>query len=315
MWEGYPYFPLRKDFPLAGKPTRSAGRGVHQAAPLEGGPFVTVAGGKDAIEREPRVRTPEGAEPGMQRQAPRSKLIIFMATVQDIEIRDSAARAAQAAEELAGRAGREDGPEHGAVASGHARRAAHRARTGRRNHHQGRPGRGLSASRRRKDRREHDLHPVHPLHGPAGLPRAAGQQRRLRAGGRKTARHRQGFAAALPVHPRHLRGTGAHFRRICSASALRDGPGRGDGVPAHVHRARENLQPCEALTGARFTTSYTRIGGVSRDLPPGWVDAVPQIPATKSSSTLDEVETLLTRNRIWVDRTRGVARDLEGGRD
>ncbi len=30
MWEGYPYFPLRKDFPLAGKPTRFAGRGVHQ---------------------------------------------------------------------------------------------------------------------------------------------------------------------------------------------------------------------------------------------------------------------------------------------
>ena len=30
MWEGYPYFPLRKDFPLAGKPTRRAGSGVHQ---------------------------------------------------------------------------------------------------------------------------------------------------------------------------------------------------------------------------------------------------------------------------------------------
>src|SRR5438045_5215570 len=30
----------------------------------------------------------------------------------------------------------------------------------------------------------------------------------------------------------------------------------------------------EALTGARFTTSYTRIGGVARDLPPGWLDAV-----------------------------------------
>src|SRR5919109_4936607 len=28
---------------------------------------------------------------------------------------------------------------------------------------------------------------------------------------------------------------------------------------------------CEALTGARFTTSYTRIGGLARDLPPGWV--------------------------------------------
>ena len=28
-------------------------------APVEGGPFVTASGGKDAIEREPRVRTPE----------------------------------------------------------------------------------------------------------------------------------------------------------------------------------------------------------------------------------------------------------------
>jgi hypothetical protein len=28
-------------------------------APLEGGPFVTIAGGKDAVAREPRVRTPE----------------------------------------------------------------------------------------------------------------------------------------------------------------------------------------------------------------------------------------------------------------
>ena len=29
---------------------------------------------------------------------------------------------------------------------------------------------------------------------------------------------------------------------------------------------------CESLTGARFTTSYTRIGGLSRDLPPGWAE-------------------------------------------
>jgi len=32
---------------------------------MEGGPFVTVAGGKDAIDREPRVRTPENAEPAI----------------------------------------------------------------------------------------------------------------------------------------------------------------------------------------------------------------------------------------------------------
>lgn len=59
MWEGYPYFPLRKDFPLAGKPTDLPEVAFTQPAPLEGGPFVTTAGGKDTIEREPRVRTCE----------------------------------------------------------------------------------------------------------------------------------------------------------------------------------------------------------------------------------------------------------------
>jgi NADH-quinone oxidoreductase subunit C len=59
MWEGYPYFPLRKDFPLSGKPTDLPGIAFTKPAPLDGGPFVTVAGGKDAIHREPRVRTPE----------------------------------------------------------------------------------------------------------------------------------------------------------------------------------------------------------------------------------------------------------------
>jgi NADH-quinone oxidoreductase subunit C len=59
MWEGYPYFPLRKDFPLAGKPTQVPEVAFTQTAPLEGGPFVTTAGAKDAVEREPRVRTPE----------------------------------------------------------------------------------------------------------------------------------------------------------------------------------------------------------------------------------------------------------------
>ncbi len=57
MWEGYPYFPLRKDFPLAGKPSELPDVAFSKAAPVEGGPFVTTPGGKDAIEREPRVKT------------------------------------------------------------------------------------------------------------------------------------------------------------------------------------------------------------------------------------------------------------------
>jgi NADH-quinone oxidoreductase subunit C len=59
MWEGYPYFPLRKDFPLAGKPTDVPGVAFTKIASQEGGPFVTLPGSGNAISREPRVRTPE----------------------------------------------------------------------------------------------------------------------------------------------------------------------------------------------------------------------------------------------------------------
>ncbi len=59
MWEGYPYHPLRKDFPLAGKPTDLPGVAFTRVTPMEGGPFVTIAGGNDSIAREPRVRVPE----------------------------------------------------------------------------------------------------------------------------------------------------------------------------------------------------------------------------------------------------------------
>ncbi len=59
MWEGYPYFPLRKDFPLAGKPSEMPDVAFSDPAPLEGGPFVTVAGGEDSTAREPRARNPE----------------------------------------------------------------------------------------------------------------------------------------------------------------------------------------------------------------------------------------------------------------
>jgi len=59
MWEGYPYFQLRKDFPLAGRTTDLPEVAFSQPAPLEGGPFVTIAGGKDTISREPRVLVPQ----------------------------------------------------------------------------------------------------------------------------------------------------------------------------------------------------------------------------------------------------------------
>lgn len=53
MWDGYPHFPLRKEFPLAGIPTED-----HRAnrAPMAGGPFVTSPGEKTTVDREPRAK-------------------------------------------------------------------------------------------------------------------------------------------------------------------------------------------------------------------------------------------------------------------
>jgi NADH-quinone oxidoreductase subunit D len=61
----------------------------------------------------------------------------------------------------------------------------------------------------------------------------------------------------------------------------------------------------EQLTGARFTTSYTRVGGMTRDLPPGFDQQVRAF-IDELLPSLDEVDKLLTRNPIWLDRTKDV---------
>lgn len=58
MWEGYPYFPLRKEFPLAGKPSDVPDVGFTSIAPMEGGPFVTLPSTATTKDREPRARPP-----------------------------------------------------------------------------------------------------------------------------------------------------------------------------------------------------------------------------------------------------------------
>jgi NADH-quinone oxidoreductase subunit C len=56
MWEGYPFYPLRKDFPLAGKPSEMPEVAFTGVAPLEGGPFVTSPGSCGTVEAEPRAK-------------------------------------------------------------------------------------------------------------------------------------------------------------------------------------------------------------------------------------------------------------------
>ncbi|VVM05054.1 NADH-quinone oxidoreductase subunit C [Methylacidimicrobium cyclopophantes] len=58
MWEGYPFFPLRKDFPLEGKDSDAGEMAFSRRAPLEGGPFVTRPAAESG-EREPRAHPAE----------------------------------------------------------------------------------------------------------------------------------------------------------------------------------------------------------------------------------------------------------------
>ena len=76
----------------------------------------------------------------------------------------------------------------------------------------------------------------------------------------------------------------------------------------HTFRERETLYNLiESLTGGRLTTSYTRVGGLSRDLPAGWAAGLGDFTRT-FPKVLDELDSLLSRNRIWMKRTQGVGR-------
>jgi NADH-quinone oxidoreductase subunit D len=59
----------------------------------------------------------------------------------------------------------------------------------------------------------------------------------------------------------------------------------------------------ELLSGARFTTSYTRVGGMIRDTPPGFLEGVAKF-CDEVIPVVDEIDSLLSKNRIFVDRTK-----------
>ena len=187
-----------------------------------------------------------------------------MSTVQEFEIKDAAARAADAAADLD-----EDGDIQGekmVLNMGPSHPATHgvlrvtleldgEVIT------KAIPDVGYLHRGDEKTRREHDLHAVHPVHGPAGLPGAAGEQRGLRAGGGETGWDRWGD---LPPRCQHIRVICCELARISAhllgLGRVCDGRGRGDGISAHVHRAREDLQPDRGIDR----------GPIHDDLHPDW---------------------------------------------
>src|SRR5438045_6966960 len=59
MWDGYPFFPLRKEFPLEGLASEMPDVAFSEVAPMEGGPFVTLPSTATTKDREPRARRPD----------------------------------------------------------------------------------------------------------------------------------------------------------------------------------------------------------------------------------------------------------------
>jgi NADH-quinone oxidoreductase subunit D len=126
-----------------------------------------------------------------------------------------------------------------------------------------------------------------------------------------------GFALAVeklcklevPERAQYLRTITSEIHRICDHLTLVAALGLELGamtVFLYAVEGRDLLwDRLTELCGARLTSNYARIGGVSRDAPDGWIE--------KTAATLDrvvllrdEIDALLTRNRIFVDRIRGV---------
>jgi NADH-quinone oxidoreductase subunit D len=115
----------------------------------------------------------------------------------------------------------------------------------------------------------------------------------------------------IPERAKWIRTIAAEMHRMCDhftlvgAMALELG-----GFTAFLYgvEARELLwDRVSELTGARLTTSFGRVGGVERDLPVGFSEKMVQT-LDRCRELADEVDILLTRNRIFLDRTVGTGK-------
>jgi NADH-quinone oxidoreductase subunit D len=111
----------------------------------------------------------------------------------------------------------------------------------------------------------------------------------------------------VPDRAKYLRVATGEIHRICDHLTLVAAMGLELGamtVFLYAVEARDLLwDRLTEICGARLTSNYVRVGGVARDAPEGWTE--------KTAKTLDRVvelreiiDQLLTRNRIFVDRTR-----------
>jgi NADH-quinone oxidoreductase subunit D len=112
----------------------------------------------------------------------------------------------------------------------------------------------------------------------------------------------------IPERAQYLRVIGSELHRIADHLTCVGAVGLelgGFSAFLYAIEARELIiDRVTELTGARLTTSFGRVGGINRDIPDDWEHKVLKT-LDKVASLRDEVDALLTKNRIFVDRTKG----------
>src|SRR6187401_3096435 len=93
----------------------------------------------------------------------------------------------------------------------------------------------------------------------------------------------------------HLLGVGVFAMDVGAMSAF-----------LYTFTEREKIYDlCEQLTGARFTTSFTRVGGQTRDMNEAFISGLKKFLG-EVVPVIDELDALLSKNRIFIDRTQGL---------
>jgi NADH-quinone oxidoreductase subunit D len=114
-----------------------------------------------------------------------------------------------------------------------------------------------------------------------------------------------------PERAQYLRVITSELHRLCDHLTLVGATGLELGAMTVVIFAVEGRDliwdRLNELTGARLTSNYCRVGGVTRDLPEGWIEKTLRV-LDRCVEIREEVNALLTRNRIFVDRVKGVGK-------
>jgi NADH-quinone oxidoreductase subunit D len=114
-----------------------------------------------------------------------------------------------------------------------------------------------------------------------------------------------------PERAQYLRVITSELHRLCDHLTLVGATGLELGAMTVVIFAVEGRDllwdRLNELTGARLTSNYARVGGVTRDLPEGWVEKTLRV-LDRCAEIREEINALLTRNRIFVDRLQGVGK-------